>query len=191
MLNMSAVTTSLSMNQPQGYFRKLILVFLVVSVGGILILLASHAQPPAHVPMQLPSNLPMPNCQELGLEDCRWRAWRSEDSKEIRVELKAGEDTTVARVELSEETFADVPELAQTGISRGWFGYIEVVNAFRGHGLGRLAWYVGDLVLKAHVGSGFYRAFIDKAGWGLQLLPGVTEIVYSNTAEGIWVYYVR
>ena len=43
------------------------------------------------------------DCQELGLEDCRWRAWRGEDGKEIRVELKAGEDTTVARVELSEE----------------------------------------------------------------------------------------
>ncbi|MCI0731626.1 MAG: hypothetical protein L0332_33540 [Chloroflexi bacterium] len=188
---MSAVTPSLDMNQPQGYPLKFILICIVTFLGGLSILFASHSPPTAHIPLQLPSNLPTPNCQELGLEDCRWQAWRSEDGQEVRVELKAGEDTTVARVELSEETFADIPELAQTGISRGWFGYIEVVKGFQGHGLGRLAWYVGDLALKAHVGGGFYRAFIDKTGWGLQLISGGTEIVYSNTAEGIWVYYVR
>lgn len=188
---MSTATQSLETIQPQRYLRLFVLALMVALLGGVTIWLASHSQPAAHIPMQLPPNLPMPDCQELGLEDCRWRAWRAEDGKEIRVELKTGEDTTIARVELSEETFADIPELAETGISRGWFGYIEVAEAFQGHGLGRLAWYAGDLVLKAHIGGGFYRVFIDKTGWGLQLISGITEIVYSNTAEGIWVYYVR
>lgn len=139
---------------------------------------------------------PLPNCEELGIDDCRWRAdlMESPSGDMIQVELREGSGKVVGRAELLKVQTSEYPELQalrQMGYREGWIARIEVRNVLRGNGLGRLMWRAGDAALKITSGGGAVRIFSDRAGWGQAIMKLVPKELIVLSRPPVWAYIIE
>ena len=88
---------------------------------------------------------PLPDCDDLGFDDCHWEThyMESRSGDMVQVELKSSDGKVIGRAELirldtaSQEGW-EISRLYNMGYKHAWIARIEVMNVFRGNGLGTI-----------------------------------------------------
>lgn len=139
---------------------------------------------------------PIPDCSDLGVDECRWEAhnMQSPSGDMIQVELRSSNGKVMGRAELLRVQTYEYPELQalqRMGYHDAWIARIEVLNVFRGNGLGRLMWKAGDAALKIASGGGAIRVFSDRAGWGQAIMKLVPKELIILSEAPMWAYIIE
>jgi ribosomal protein S18 acetylase RimI-like enzyme len=154
-----------------------------------------------NVEISLPTDsTDMPDCKDLGIEGCNWEAklQRGVDGSNSVIDTTLVRDgQVVGRVQVLEiETGSTDYELLETvaemGHERAWISHVQVLESYRGQGLGRTLWHASDAMIKTLVGPGqAVHILVDQAGWGEALMRDINPADIIARGADYWVYVIR